>query len=233
MYDMKRIVITLLCILIMLDASSCTKSNQVNSIEKTKDEALSYLNSLYDDTFSPVSHEGKSWAYDYESIYFSSQKYNDQIVSVYKDIADDTEFVDDYFKLRMDDEAEQYFLTFSTNVVKNIATKVHFSNQYRPTNIAADADFEEYLSSGEAHMDIYFFTNEEISIQDQQGIVSNIASQEKSYGGVTFITSEDSLDQIRSTKLDDLLSTTKYYVKRKDYLVSKDFTIKEYEERVY
>jgi hypothetical protein len=76
---------------IVLGVSGCMGNQNTNvngnRAERLKEEALSYLNGLYDDSFRPVTFEGKSWAYNYDTLLFSSENYDGGTFHVYHGIS--------------------------------------------------------------------------------------------------------------------------------------------------
>lgn len=236
--------ITLLSLLFLLMAivsieSGCEKKDSnTNNAEKIKNEALDYLNSNYSDEFSPVELELKSIAYDYDTITFTSKKYNNQSLHVYRTKVDsEYTFSDDYFKLQMNIEANEYFKNLAEPILGDVEAKVRFTNQARPAKLDKESSFSDYIEAGEVFLEIYIF-GEDISTastENKYKVFLDEITKKKISMFVYFIAVNSKGEEVmKNTSLTDLLaSETELFSERKGYLIQKDLSVKEYEIREY
>ena len=204
-----------------------------NKAEQIKGEAIAYLSNNYADNFNPVGYEGKSWAYNYDTVSFSSEKYNGQNFNVYRFDGEPVIFTDDYFKLVMNEDASQCF----ADVIKEsffdaVVVKIQFNGQYRLEELPPNASFSDYLSIENKNIDLFYFTNTAVSSEIQETLVSEIVNK-RFNGNISFIVTDEAIESMQSSSLDSLLNSVDSYVKRNDYFIQPDFTIVKYDERHY
>jgi len=227
----KKIGVTLLTIFLIIGMTGCM-FNKKKSPEEIKDEALAYLNSYYDDEFTPVMFEGPSWAYNYYTIFFESKKYDGQCFKVYKFKDEPDKFYDGYFKLAMNADACSFFEEIvSQKVDIPVTIKVGFGGLYLSKEVSPNATFAECIGTGEFVLQVYVFSNEDIPHETQKQILSSFI-EKKNALCVTFYTTKDTVDTLKNTLLEDIIASATF-LKSKFYSISKDFTIEESEERVY
>lgn len=202
-------------------------SGSQNAVEELKDQALAYLNENYNDTFLPVYFEGKNWAYSYDTISFTSEKYNGKSLYVYHNRTDTSVFVDNYFTLTMQYDAEEYFLKLLDMSDDDIFCRVNIDNPYRTDDLPANVTFLEYLSEGEIMLDIYFFSDNEIPKDLQEGFLSKMI-EHKINAGVQFNVVRGNTVEMTQTSLDDILNNENMILITKQYLIKKDFSVVEY-----
>lgn len=239
---MKKLVLLrmlFLLMLIVIIGSGCVKKdNKINNAEKIKNEALDYLNSNYSDDFSPVELELKSIAYDYDTITFTSKKYNNQSLHVYRTKVDsEYTFSDDYFKLQMNNEANEYFKNLAEPILGDVEAKVRFTNQARPTKLDKEDSFSDYLEAGEVFLELYVF-GEDISIASTENkykvLIDEITKKKISMFVYFIAVNSKGKEEMKNISLTDLLaSETELFLERKGYLIEKDLSVKEYELREY
>lgn len=199
---------------------------------------MAYLNDNYSDSFKPVGLEFKSWAYDYDTITFKSKKYNNQSLHVYRKKADGKyTFSDDYFKLQMNDEANQYFENLAKPILGDVVTKVSFENHERPAKLGNYSSFSDYLKEGDILLELYVFSPNisEATSKDQYEAFVNELIKNKISLPVYFIkVNSNSESVVESSSLEDLLdSASDLFLERKGYDIKTDFSIEEYKLRKY
>jgi hypothetical protein len=117
-------------------------------------------------------------------------------------------------------------------VHEGIVLKVQFNNQYRPTSLGVETDFNGYLSAGIADMDIYFFSNASVDRTKQKQIVQTI-SEKKICGYVSFIALTIPFAELAPYALDDLLTATESFTTKKNFIIKSDFSVEESGEYDY
>lgn len=122
--------------------------NSGNTAEKMRDLALNYLCTKYDDTFTAKGYSDSNWAYDYATVTFSCEKYEDETVEVriHKSADGTYWYEDNYFRLTMKSDAEGYF----KKIVKNADTriKIRFPGGVWSGDIDDAKTFEEWINKG-------------------------------------------------------------------------------------
>ena len=239
---LRHVGILLLFIIILIGVSGCMskpgETGKTNRAEKIKDEALEYLNKNYSDDFSPVRFESKSWADENDTMTFTSKKYDGQYLYVYvkKDNGKYT-FSDDYFRLYMSEEADEYFKNLADSILGDVITKVDFNNFTLPSKLNPKSTFTDYLESGEVLLDLYIF-GDNISTATSESQYKELLNEliEKRLDiSVYFIAiNADDKGALKSTPLRDILSSTKkLFIERKGYIIKGDFSVEEYPLREY
>ena len=198
-----------------------------NTPDEFKDLALAYLNENYDgDTFTPRIYSGSNWAYEYESVTFTSEKFHDAIVEVrvYKNEDGTYRLKDNYYHCYMAESAIKYGEALVGEV--NAAIKVRFHNTVWSDELAGAKTFAEWKEHGTACADIFVITEGMLSADVQTGIVKKIAD-DKVCGYVYFLATEAE-DLLQDVSLDDILNDqAKYVVGKNVYFINRQF---EYQE---
>lgn len=223
MRGLKRLAFLLIALL-SIGVCGCMSGEDTNQPERMKDMALAYLNEHYDDVFMPLSYFDGDWAYEYESITFTSEKFPDAIVEVrgYKNDNGSYRFKDNYYHCYMLDGAVSYGKELLAG--ENTVVKVRFANTVWSDELAGAQSFAEWQEQGTARVDFFMITGNALSADVQTGIVSKIAD-DKVCGYVTFIeTEEDNL--LQEIPLDEILNNhNKFVVSENDYFINREFEI--------
>lgn len=221
----KRFLLLLITIIIMMGVCGCmeTKNKDVLA-EEIRTEALAYLNNSYSDTFTAKVFTASNWAYEYESITFTSEKYPDAIVEVrvYKNDDGTYRFKDNYFHCYMNDSA----VTYGKAIVaeENAVVKVRFPNTVWSDELAGTQSFEEWKTQGAACADIFVITQNALSGDAQAEIAGKVA-KDKVLGSVVFIVTNDE-NLLQDKTLDEILNNqSKFVVSKNDYYINSNFEI--------
>lgn len=221
----KRFLLLLITIFIMIGVCGCmeTKNKDVLA-EEIRTEALAYLNNSYSDTFTAKVFTASNWAYEYESITFTSEKYPEAIVEVrvYKNDDGTYRFKDNYFRCYMNDSAVNYGKTIITG--EYAVVKVRFPNTVWSDELAGAQSFEEWKAKGFARADIFVITQKAFSKDAQTEIASKVA-KDKVLGSVVFIVTNDE-NLLQDKTLDEILNNqSKFVVSKNDYYIDSNFEI--------
>ena len=197
-------------------------NNENNSAEVMREKAMEYLNGKYNDTFTAEGYSSSNWSYEYSSVTFKSKNYPSSVVEVraYKNDDNSYTFKDNYYKSFMHDGAVIFF----EGLLKEAEVKVQFPNTIWSDEIDGASSFSEWQSVGNCKVDCYFITTTELSNNEMDSIVENIATQKVS-GTITFITTEDT-NKLASETIDEILNNQEKYILSKcDYFINSDFNI--------
>lgn len=213
MNKIKKLILIFFSAILTLETSGCI----FNKEPSTKELALQYLSSKYNDNFTLCGYLSKSWAYSYETITYYSEKYSDKVtVYVYGDKGDYS-YKDNYYMLSMKDDAQNYFEKFPQKYGYSIETKVKFipSEIY---NINGNDPFEKYAKSEKCMADVYFICKSNYSNNDMEAIIKDICNS-KIMGSVYFWVTNDNnllsqydLDYIFNYKMDSVLDEQYYSI---------------------
>ena len=191
------------CLAIAVTISGCGLENVLP--ESEKDKALEYLNtkySAYEDTFTPVSYIPSDWSDSDSTVTFKSQKYDDQIVTVF--IHSDHTFCDDYYKLYMADEAEQFFISCAKE--HGIAANVHIKFMGIPDKeYDENQTFEEYIDEGLGHMNCYYVVSEQVKAFQAKALIEDVRKK-GIYGNVHIYMCNNEEDVQKIIENDDFSS---------------------------
>ncbi len=210
----KRCSLMLIIILIMIGVCGCMETNNVETkAEQIKAEALTYLNSNYSDTFTAKLYSASGWAYEYESITFTSEKYPENIVEVraYKDEDDKYRFIDNYYHCYMQESAEKYVKSLVS--IENVVVKISFQNTVWSDELQGAKSFEEWQKKGTADADFYIITKEELSTELRMEMISKLVNDNVS-GDIVFIVTRDE-NFLEEKSLDEILNNQKKYIESK------------------
>ena len=224
-------------------------------VEKVKAGAFEYLNQNYDDEFTLVKIKYPVFVSPNYGFEFSSKKYNGWKFEVEYESREDDEYTDDYFKLQMNDEAEEFFYNIlkECGVEENVVVKKSIGGWGRPEWLPANAAFDEYLRGGAVIMSVYICSNNRIKYEQQLNFVNKLVALDSEYKFswrkekrnvhfmVDFLLTELNLDDVRKLELDKLKYPGTYdpdylgekrIISSKSYAVYSDSEIEEDEEKV-
>ncbi len=204
MKHMKKAICFIMIILIAIGSCGCVNNNKQNSAEITKEKVLEYLNSKYDDAFEAQGYSSNSWAYNYSSVTFSSNRYNNAVfeVRVYKNDDDSLSFKDNYYHLYMYDDAVEYIKDIFNDGTAEI--KIRFPGSVWSDELNEAKSFAEWKSFGNVAMDTFIITNAAVSDSAQKSLLDALV-ETKIKGTVSFITTAEQ-DLLVSSSLDDVLN---------------------------
>ena len=221
----KRFLLLLITIIIMMGVCGCMETtNKVVLAEEIRTEALAYLNKSYSDTFTAKVFTASNWAYEYESITFTSEKYPDAIVEVrvYKNDDGTYRFKDNYFHCYMNDSAVNYGKAIIEE--ENAVVKVRFPNTVWSDELEGAQSFEDWKAKGTACADIFVITQNALSKDAQTAIAGKVA-KDKVLGSVVFIVTNDE-NLLQDKTLDEILNNqSKFVVSKNDYYIDSNFEI--------
>ena len=225
MNRLKYILLVLVTIFIMIGVCGCMKENDKNvQEEKIKREALEYLNSNYLDTFTANVYTSNNWAYEYESITFTSEKFPDGVVEVRVNKSEDGKyyFKDNYYHFYMLDSAINYGK--SLVMEEDVVVKARFLNSVWSDELSGAQSFEEWKTQGTAYVDFFIITGTPLASGIQENIVSKIATDKVS-GTIVFVVTNDK-DFLQDITLDDILNNqSDYVVSKNEYYIDSNFKI--------
>ena len=216
---LKRTLIVVITALLLIGVCGCAKTkNKETLAEEMQAEALAYLNDRYTDTFTPNVYTSSNWAYEYESITFTSGKYPRTSVEVraYKNNDGTYRFKDNYFRCDMMDGAISYGKSL---IEENPAVvKARFPNTVWSDELDGAISFEEWKAQGTACVDLFVITGYAFSTDVQEGIVSK-AAEDKVCGSVVFIITDDE-NLLSGKTLDEILNNhNKFVVGKNTYTI--------------
>lgn len=221
----KRLLLLLISIFIMIGVCGCMETNNKDTLaEEIKTEALAYLNNNYSDTFTAKVFSASNWAYEYESITFTSEKFPGAVVEVrvYKNDDGTYRFKDNYFHCYMNDGAVNYGKAIIEE--ENAVVKVRFPNTVWSDELAGAQSFEDWKAQGTACADIFVITQNALSKDAQTAIAGKVA-KDKVLGSVVFIVTNDE-NLLQDKTLDDILNNqSKFVVSKNDYYIDSNFEI--------
>jgi len=219
-----QLIIMILVIIFIITPFFEKQDNYVYDGQANKDLTLEYLNNTYynqNDTFTLINCGYDLYPGSNERCYFKSEKYNDEITVYITRYDDEYRIEDNYFKLYMKEDAENYFNNIANQYAK-VETKFRFSNLRLPNG--EYLYFEDFIGSGECRVDVYFISNSEVDPNDINSILNNIANN-KIYGNFNFITTNDT-NLLSDYTLDEILNNqSEMFVSKEDYDINYNFEI--------
>lgn len=223
---MKRVIPLFLVLALAIGLTACGSmtGNKEIPAEKICSEALAYLNSNYSDTFTANVYTPSSWAYEYESITFGSEKFPGVVVEVrvYKNDDGTYRFKDNYYHCYMLEEAVSYCRNILD--LESAAVKIRFPHTIWSDELGDAKSFEEWVKLGTCNMEIFVITKNTLSDDIQAGLVNSVAA-EKIIGSVTFMTTNDG-NLLADRELDEILNNQREFVVRQNkYFINSDFEI--------
>lgn len=196
----------------------CMSENKTNKAEEMKKIALEYLNSNYNDSFTAIGYSDGDWAYDYSTVNFTSQNYNDTVEVKIYDENGTYSFKDDYFKLVMKDEAETLFASISLKYGYSSEIKVRFISSELPEALANNATFSDYIETGKCNLEVYFISNSTFDESSINSILTDICNK-KVMGNIRFVVTDDeglldqySISEIVNEKAESVLQKQSYSI---------------------
>ena len=215
---MRKFWIAIVLVVLCIGACGCMSDSTKDVAEGTRDKAQAYLESKYDDTFTVKAFAAGGWAYPYDSVTFTSQKYSGAIVEVrgYQDENGETVFVDNYYRLDMMQDAVAYCKGMFNSGA--ISVRVRFPNSVWSDKLAGAETFTQWRGHGTCEMDIFVITAEALS-ESEQMTFSEAIAEDEIYGLITFFTTDDK-ELLVDCTLDDILnnqgkliqSQSRYYI---------------------
>jgi hypothetical protein len=161
-----------------------------NRPERMKDLALAYLEENYDDSFKPLGYFDGGWAYPYETVTFTSEKYGKAVEVIIYDNDGKYTFEDDYFQLYMQSDAISYFRALIKKLGYTSEIKVRFESLKLPDSLERNASFAEYVASGKCDVEVYIITASEISERDRERFLAKLC-ENKIMGHFRFVVTSD------------------------------------------
>lgn len=216
---MKVIKILFLLLMIgILMIGVCGCMDNKNLAERMKDLALDYLTRSYDDSFVAKSFSTENWAYNYSTVIFYSEKYDEaQIeVRIYKNEDGSYMFRDNYFRYFLQAEAVEWFGEFFTD--ENVVIKIRFPGSVWSDDLAGAKTFLDWKNTGCCVVDVYVFCENDLLEEKKNDFVGLMVS-EKIQGNVSFCgvleinnISNISLDEILNNQARFIESKSKYHI---------------------
>ena len=209
----------------IMGVCGCMSNNRQNSAEEMQDNALTYLTNKYDDNFTSKGYSPSNWAYEYSSITFISEKYPDSVVEVraYKNDDGTYSYQDNYFKCFMYDEAVAYFKSIVVGVYP-LTVKVRFPSTVWSDELNNASSFTEWKANGNCTADVFFITHQNLSDEDKNKVVHNIADNNIS-GTITFFTTSNG-NNLLDEPLDDILNNQSSFIEGKcEFYINSKFEI--------
>lgn len=165
----------LLIIFSLWGISGCLAANKSSSPEQAKKAALDFLNTNYDDNFTAKGYNSGGWAYNYDSVYFISEKYGAQVEVRISNRNGKTVYKDDYYKLYMVKDAENFFLDIASECGISATAEVRFTSPINSDALNAGDTFYEYMKTGCCNLYLYILTDDNLSRERYNTFVSKIA----------------------------------------------------------
>lgn len=224
---MRKIWIAIVLVVLYIGVCGCMSDQKQNQAEITRERALEYLYSNYEDVFTAEAYSASNWAYKYESVTFTSEKYPGTTIEVrvHQNEDNSVTFVDNYFHSYMRQDAIDYSKSLlGTNAV---SVKVRFPNDIWSNNLASAKTFAQWKELGNCEMDVFVITKEVLSQSEQTAFAETLVL-EKITGMITFFTTSDAA-LLADYTLDDVLnnqskltqSKSQYYVNSKTGIQKK------------
>jgi len=223
--SLRLILLLIIALCLLLGVCGCMSNVEQNCAEEMQRLALDYLNNLYDDEFMPRSYSSSDWAYNYESVIFSSKKYDDSVVvRIYEDNGNYV-FKDNYYELSMKAEAEQFFKDIAKNNGCMLETKVRFISLGSDDINAADP-FSKYVEQGNCHLEVYFIANQSFGDAIINSILNDVCKA-KVKGNMRFLVTDDSelLDEFSISEIVNEKSES--VLEKKSYTINSSFQVVE------
>lgn len=197
-----------------------------NKPEDIKNIALKYLNENYTDEFTVLGYSGANWAYNYATVNFLSETYSGDVeVRIYEDNGVYS-FEDDYFKLYMKTDAENFFKSLVSEYNSNVVVKVNFISSELPEALATSASFSDYLSSEKCNMEVYFISNKSYKESDIKSILSSVCDS-KVMGHFRFVVTDDS-ELLSQFSISEIVNDkVEKIIEEQSYTINSDFQIVE------
>ena len=217
-----KYLLALFIVLLAVGVCGCKKEPYA---EKIRAEAESYLNEHYSDTFMPAVFIPGGWAYEFESITFSSEKYPEERVEVrvYQNDDGTYRFKDNYYHCYMMDSAVEYARAVLGE--ETAAVKVRFRNTVWSDELDGAETFEQWQARGTACAEFFVITRSTLAADAQLNIVEKIAEDQVS-GMVMFLVTDDE-NLLRDKTLNEILNNQSKFVVGKDrYSIDYDFAVK-------
>ena len=215
---MRKFWIAILLVVLCIGVCGCMSNQKQNQAETTRERALEYLRSNYEDVFTAQAYSANNWAYRYESVTFTSKKYPGATVEVrvYQNEDNSVTFVDNYFHCYMMQDAVDYSKSLlGTNTV---SVKVRFSNSIWSDDLVDAKSFTQWKELGNCEMDVFVIAKEALSQNEQTAFMETLVL-EKITGMVTFFTTSDAellvdytLDDVLNNQSKLIQSRSQYYV---------------------
>lgn len=200
-------------------------NNKQNTAEEMRDNALSYLNGKYNDTFTSKSYSSNNWAYEYSSITFLSEKYPGTVVEVriYKNDDGTFFYKDNYFNAFMYEDAVAYFENIIVGI-EPLTVKIRFPSTIWSDELNNADSFEKWKANGNCMVDVFYITQQDLTNDEKNKVLRDIAGSNIS-GTITFFTTSKS-DNLLNQKLDDILNNQSSYVENKsEFYINSKFEI--------
>lgn len=224
---MRKIWIAIVLVVLCIGVCGCMSDQKQNQAETTRERALEYLYSNYEDIFTAEAYSASNWAYKYESVTFTSEKYPGTTIEVrvHQNEDNSVTIVDNYFHSYMRQDATDYSKSLlGTNAV---SVKVRFPNSIWSNNLAGAKTFAQWKELGNCEMDVFVITKEVLSQSEQTAFAETLVL-EKITGMITFFTTSDAA-LLADYTLDDVLnnqskltqSKSQYYVNSKTGIQKK------------
>lgn len=220
------IAMLLLLALMVAPLCGCMSENKTNKAERMKEIALEYLNENYDDNFSALGYSDGDWAYDYSTVKFTSDKYSEAVeVKIYEDNGNYA-FKDNYFKLNMREDAENYFAALSSKYGYVAEVKVRFISSELPDTITNNANFAEYVTTEKCNVEVYFISNSDFAKSDIASILTDISAA-KIMGNFRFAVTNDP-DLLSQYSISEIVNEKAESVSKKEsFTVNSNFEVVE------
>lgn len=214
MYRLKFLAV----LIIIINISGCATKINTEQAEEIMDLALNYLTENYDDHFSARGYVDSNWMYEYETVTFVSEKFSEVVeVRIFNE-DDHYFFTDNYFKLRMQKDAEEYMNKLASSCNVNSEVRIRFISSQLPKTLENNATFSDYVATGECNMEVYFISDSAYSENEVTSILKELCSA-KIMGVITFATCKDSkllsqcgISDIINKKYDSILSWQRYTI---------------------
>ena len=202
------------CLAIAVTISGCGLENVLP--ESEKDKALEYLNtkySAYEDTFTPVSYIPSDWSDPDSTVTFKSQKYDNQIVTVFIHSDKENSYSDDYYQLCMADQVEQYFVSVAKEHGINAKASITFSSTGAyDEKVDAKWTFEDYVNEGLGQMISCYFVTDTVEEVKANELAKDLARKGITGGvDIYMYSSEKDLQEIIENEEYDSEKLTQIY----------------------
>ena len=192
---MKKILCLLLIGVICMGINGCM-SNETGDVNANIDlpkEVMDYLNELYpDDEFAIVNYTGgeSGMAAFISAFDVASKKYNQKFEVEFdvidfskgeKRVADVKKYIsDDYYKLQMNDDANEFFAKILEECEINAVVRVVIPEFAKPES--PNMTFEDYLRKSKASIRLFIFSDEKTTHEQQLTFANKVIELEDEYG---------------------------------------------------
>lgn len=217
----KKIYLILTFVFLFICLTGCFNKNKKTNEQLTL-EYLSNSYSNYNDTFTYINC-GYDLFGSNQKCYYKSKKYNDEITIYITKENNNYSFEDNYFKLYMRDNANQYFYDISNKYIES-SVKVRFDNLTLPSGLNNESSFLDLVNNQKSNISVYFISKNTFSQTQIDSILNEIQSN-KIMGNFKFIQTNDN-NLLNDYSISDIVNNySELIILEQNYEINSNFKI--------